>query len=153
MVAASGALGGKTRRALDSTVLEDAVATQDTVTRLVAAVRRVARSVPGGEWLVTGAATRSGHDYRRPGKPEIAWDDAAAREQLIDALVRDALAVLAAVTAAEEAGELVVPGGGGGRGRAARAGRRPRRRAGSRPAEPGRGGHVAGRAAGRPGTG
>src|SRR3954447_26925451 len=37
VVAASGALSGKTRRALDSTVLEDAVATQDTVTQLIAA--------------------------------------------------------------------------------------------------------------------
>lgn len=32
VVAATGVLAGKTRRALDSTVLEDAVATQDTVT-------------------------------------------------------------------------------------------------------------------------
>ncbi len=59
---------------------------------------------------MSAAATRSGHDYRRPGKPEIAWDDCAAREQLIDGLVRDALAVLAALTAAQEAGELVVEG-------------------------------------------
>ncbi len=110
LVAATGAVRGKTRRALDSTVLDDAVATQDTVTQLVAAVRRVARVLPGGEELVSAAATRSGHDYRQPGKPEIAWDDSAAREQLIDGLVRDALAVLAGVTAAQEAGELVVEG-------------------------------------------
>ena len=32
--------GGKTRRALDSAVLDDAVATQDTVTQLIAAIRR-----------------------------------------------------------------------------------------------------------------
>jgi hypothetical protein len=32
VVAETGALSGKTRRALDSTVLDDAVATQDTVT-------------------------------------------------------------------------------------------------------------------------
>jgi hypothetical protein len=31
---------------LDSTVLDDAVATQDTVTQLIAAVRRVRREVP-----------------------------------------------------------------------------------------------------------
>ena len=110
LVSATGAVRGKTRRALDSTVLDDAVATQDTVTQLVAAVRRVARTVPGGAQMVAAAATRSGHDYRRPGKPEIAWDDPGAREQLIDALVRDALAVLAAVAAAEETGELVVEG-------------------------------------------
>src|SRR3954451_1257325 len=48
VVTATGALTGKTRRALDSTVLEDAVATQDTVTQLIAAIRRVGRTLPGG---------------------------------------------------------------------------------------------------------
>ena len=43
----TGVTRGKTGRALDSTVLDDAVATQDTVTQLVAAIRRVARLVPG----------------------------------------------------------------------------------------------------------
>jgi len=81
-------------------VLDEAVATQDTVTQLVATVRRVARTVPGGQELVLAVATRSGHDYSRPGKREIAWDDAPAREQLTDGLVRDAHAVLAAVAAA-----------------------------------------------------
>ena len=42
LVAQTGALAGKTRRALDSTVLDDAVATQDTVTQLIGAIRRVA---------------------------------------------------------------------------------------------------------------
>ena len=46
VVQATGALSGKTRRVLNSTVLTDAVATQDTVTRLIAAIRRVAREVP-----------------------------------------------------------------------------------------------------------
>ena len=59
----SGVLAGRARRALDSTVLDDAVATQDTVTQLVAAVRRVARTVPGGQDVVAEHATRSGHDY------------------------------------------------------------------------------------------
>ena len=36
VVAETGVLTGKTRRALDSTVLDDAVATQDTVTQLIA---------------------------------------------------------------------------------------------------------------------
>src|SRR5512144_1040763 len=40
VVAETGVLSGKTRRALDSTVLDDAVATQDTVTQLIAAIRR-----------------------------------------------------------------------------------------------------------------
>lgn len=42
VVMETGVLRGKNRRALDSTVLEDAVATQDTVTQLIAAIRRVA---------------------------------------------------------------------------------------------------------------
>ena len=105
VVAATGALTGKTRRALDSTVLDDAVATQDTVTQLVASIRRVARLLPDGQTLVTAAATNSGHDYSAPGKPQIAWDDTAARAALVDGLVRDARAVLAAVTAGDPPAE------------------------------------------------
>lgn len=97
VVAATGALEGKRRRALDSTVLDDAVATQDTVTQLVAAVRRVIREVPGGAEAAAAACTA--HDYREPGKPRIAWDDEQAREALVSALVNDALALLAALPA------------------------------------------------------
>ena len=88
VAAATGALTGKTRRALDSTVLDDAVATQDTVTQLIGAIRRVRREVPGAGEVI--AAHCTAHDYDDPGKPAIAWDDAAAREQLVDALVSDA---------------------------------------------------------------
>ncbi|MBR7834163.1 transposase [Actinospica durhamensis] len=52
VVAETGVLKGKTRRALDSTVLDDAVATQDTVTQIIAAIRRVAREVPGADALL-----------------------------------------------------------------------------------------------------
>ena len=34
-------------RAVDSTILADAVATQDTITQLISAIRRVGRTVPG----------------------------------------------------------------------------------------------------------
>src|SRR3954467_8163207 len=105
VVAATGALSGRTRRALESTVLEDAVATQDTITQLIAAIRRVARTLPGGAELVAAHATAAGHDYRAPGKPRIAWDDEAARAALVDALVRDATAVLAAIAQLEPAPE------------------------------------------------
>jgi IS5 family transposase len=88
VVAQTGVLRGRTRRALDSTVLDDAVATQDTVTQLVGAIRRVVREVPGAGDVV--AAQCRAHDYARAGKPAIAWDDAAARAQLVDALVGDA---------------------------------------------------------------
>jgi len=95
VIAQTGALKGKARRALDSTVLDDAVATQDTVTQLVAAVRRVRRDVEGAAEVV--ARVTSAHDYDDPGKPRIAWNDKQARETLVDGLIRDALAVVAAL--------------------------------------------------------
>jgi hypothetical protein len=88
VVIQTGALSGKTRRALDSTVLDDAVATQDTVTQLIGAIRRVRREVPGAPEVV--AAQCSAHDYDDPGKPAIAWNDQQARDQLVDGLVSDA---------------------------------------------------------------
>lgn len=100
VIAETGVLRGKSRRALDSTVLDDAVATQDTVTQLIAAIRRVRRLVPEA-----AALELAGHDYSDPGKPRIAWDDGTARQQLITALVNDALAVLAALDGVELAGE------------------------------------------------
>jgi hypothetical protein len=88
VVAATGALTGKTRRALDSTVLDDAVATQDTVTQLIGAIRRVRREVAGAAEVIGQHC--SAHDYDDPGKPAIAWDDKQARDRLVDALVSDA---------------------------------------------------------------
>lgn len=88
VVAATGVLAGRTRRALDSTVLDDAVATQDTVTQLIAAIRRVGREIPAAADVI--AAHCSAHDYDDPGKPAIVWNDKAARDQLVDGLVSDA---------------------------------------------------------------
>jgi IS5 family transposase len=88
VVAETGVLATKTRRALDSTVLDDAVATQDTVTQLIAAIRRVRREVPGAAEVIESHCRA--HDYDDPGKPAIAWNDQAARETLVDALVGDA---------------------------------------------------------------
>lgn len=93
VIAATGVLKGRMRRALDSTVLDDAVATQDTVTQLIAAMRQVVREVPGAREVVAEHCTA--HDYDDPGKPRIAWNDEGARADLVDALVRDALLVLA----------------------------------------------------------
>jgi IS5 family transposase len=92
VIAETGVLAGKTRRALDSTVLDDAVATQDTVTQLIAAVRRVGRDVPGAAAVI--AEHCRAHDYGQPGKPQIAWDDQGARDALVEALVGDAHQVL-----------------------------------------------------------
>ena len=80
---------------MDSTVFDDAVATQDTVTQLVAAIRKVARVVPGAGAVIAAVCTL---DYGKPGKPPIDWDDPAAKQALVSDLVNDALAVLEALT-------------------------------------------------------
>ena len=98
VIEATGVLRGRRRRAVDSTVLDDAVATQDTVTQLIGAVRRVARQVPGAAEVI--AAECRGHDYTRPGKPRIDWTDPQAKQELVSALVTDANAVVAALTGA-----------------------------------------------------
>jgi hypothetical protein len=95
IAAETGVLRGRRRRAVDSTILADAVATQDTVTQLVAAIRKVAREVPGAAGQITRVCT--GHDYSKPGKPKIDWNDPQAKDALVSALVSDANAVVAAL--------------------------------------------------------
>jgi hypothetical protein len=92
VVRETGVLKGRRRRAVDSTILADAVATQDTVTRLVSAIRKVAREVPGAAEQIARVCT--GHDYGKPGKPGIDWDDPAAKDALVSALVNDANALV-----------------------------------------------------------
>jgi IS5 family transposase len=100
VIAETGVLKGKTRRALDSTLLDDAVATQDTVTQLISAIRRARRVVPGAAAVVVSA-----HDYDHGGKPTIAWDDPVAKNELVTTLVNDALDILAAFEDVMLAGE------------------------------------------------
>ncbi len=80
---------------LDDAVATQDVATQDTVTQLIAAIRRVGREVPGGSEIIASLCTA--HDYTDPGKPAIAWNDKQARDELVDALVGEANRVLAQV--------------------------------------------------------
>jgi hypothetical protein len=94
VVEETGVVRGRRRRAVDSTILADAVATQDTVTQLVAAIRRVGREVPGAAAQIV--AVCRGHDYSQPGKPQIDWDDPAATDALVSALVNDANALVEA---------------------------------------------------------
>jgi IS5 family transposase len=96
VVAETGVLAGKTRRALDSTLLDDAVATQDTVTQLCSMIRRVRKAIPAA-----AEAALVGDDYDSGGKPTCAWDDLDARNELVSRLVNDALAVLEAVDGVE----------------------------------------------------
>ena len=99
VVEQTGILRGRRRRAVDSTILDDAVATQDTVTQLVSAIRKVAREVPGAAEQIAQVCT--GHDYAKPGKPKIDWDDPQAKDTLVSALVNDATALLAVLKGAD----------------------------------------------------
>jgi hypothetical protein len=105
VAAQTGVLAGRSRRALDSTVLFDAVATQDTVTQLVAQIRRVRRLLPAAREVAV-----SGHDYDQAGKPVCVWDDPDARDALVSALVTDAVAILDAlpVTGLDDEAEQAV---------------------------------------------
>ena len=100
-VAARAAGAMKSRaRVLDSTPVFDAVATQDTVTQLRAAVRKVLAALDKAGSPLAGqvrAVLRRDDDYATPGKPPCDWDDPAAREALVDELVTDAAAALSAL--------------------------------------------------------
>ena len=99
VIEATGVLAGRRRRAVDSTILDDAVATQDTITQLISAIRRVGREVPGAGAVI--AAVCTGHDYSSPGKPRIDWADPGSRDALVSALVDDANAVIVGFADAE----------------------------------------------------
>lgn len=59
-------------------------------------MRALDRDYPALAAKVRASLTRD-DDYAGPGKPPCDWDDPAAREALVDALVRDGLAALAVV--------------------------------------------------------
>ena len=82
------------RRVLDSTPLYDAVATMDTVTLIRSAVRGLLAAADADLAAELRAVLRSGDDYVGTGKPQIDWDDRAAREELIDSRARDGYALL-----------------------------------------------------------
>jgi hypothetical protein len=83
------------RRVLDSTPLYDAVATMDTVTLLGAAIRGVLKVADEPLEAELRSVLASGEDYASLAKPQIDWDDQAARQGLVDARARDAHAALA----------------------------------------------------------
>jgi hypothetical protein len=113
---AAGLLRGR-NRVLDSTPVYDAVCTQDTVTQLRAVIRKVLvvadREGAAGLAAAVRAVLTRDDDYATAGKPPCDWDDKTAREDLVDALVRDCLAVLAVLdgrglsTGLAEAAELL----------------------------------------------
>lgn len=86
------------RRVLDSTPLYDAVATMDTITLVRSAMRNLLKVLAGTDLeAVVRAALGSGDDYASSAKPQIDWDDADARQALIDSRAKDAMACLAAL--------------------------------------------------------
>ncbi len=92
-VARSAGLVGR-RRVMDSAPIYDAVATQDTVTMIRAAIRgllKVADPVLGGELR---AVLERDDDYTGPGKPDCDWEDPDARVVLVDQLAADGHACL-----------------------------------------------------------
>lgn len=128
VIAESGVLAGKVRRAIDSTVLDDAVARQDTITMLVAQIRRARRLIPALQGIWVREHNLDG------GRPPCDWDDPADVDRVVSELVddanelvwaaedlhldeaqADAVALLALV-----AGQDVEPAGGPGRWRIAR---------------------------------
>jgi hypothetical protein len=82
------------RRVLDSTPLYDAVATMDTVTLLGSGIRGVLKVADPALGAELRGVLASADDYASLAKPQIDWDDQAARAALVDARARDAHAVL-----------------------------------------------------------
>jgi len=94
------------RRALDSTPLYDAVATQDTVTLIRSSIRGVLRASDAQTAERVREVLERDDAYDTPGKPACDWNDAEAREQLVDALAKDGYAVLALFDGEELAAKL-----------------------------------------------
>src|SRR5918994_5939700 len=82
------------RRVLDSTPLYDAVATMDTVTLLGAGIRGVLRVADERLEAELRGVLTGGEEYASLAKPQIDWDDQAARAALVERRARDARAVL-----------------------------------------------------------
>jgi hypothetical protein len=92
-VARQAGLVGR-KRVLDSTPIYDAVATMDTITLIRSAIRGLLTAADRGLAAELRAVVTSGDDYTGTAKPQIDWDDQAAREALIDSRARDGFAML-----------------------------------------------------------
>ena len=93
VVADTGVIATRQRRALDSTVLDDAVTRQDTLMQLTAQIRVVRRLIPEARALALRA-----HDYEQGGaKPACAWNDPADIDRVVTELITDAHTLLNAV--------------------------------------------------------
>lgn len=77
------------KRVLDSTPLYDAVATQDTVTLIRSAIRRLLAVADAGLRGELRVVLTRDDDYVAAGKPVCDWDDPVERRELVDSLARD----------------------------------------------------------------
>jgi hypothetical protein len=100
----AGLIGRK--RALDSTPIYDAVATQDTITLIRSAIRQLLRAAGHELRARLRAVISSGDAYVDTAKPVIDWTDAAEREALVDSRARDAHALLAVLDGQRVAEEV-----------------------------------------------
>jgi hypothetical protein len=118
----SGVLAKLNRRALDSTVLDDAVQRQDTISLITSQMRRVRKLVPE---LRDKVYVRE-HNLQ-PGRPPCDFEDQDDIDRLISELVEDANELVFLRRTVRPRARR----GGGGRRRHAGSGRRPGRRAGT----------------------
>ncbi|MPZ68409.1 MAG: transposase [Actinobacteria bacterium] len=104
----AGLLNARGVRVLDSTPVLSAVQTQDTVSLIRGAIRRLltllAKTEPDARSAIE--ATLGRDDYSSAGKPAIDWDDEHARAALVDELVRDGLAALGILEGVELSGDV-----------------------------------------------
>jgi hypothetical protein len=91
----AGLVGRK--RVLDSTSLYDAVATMDTVTLIRSGIRGLFKAADASLEAELRSVIRREDDYATAGKPACDYDDPAARQALVDALAKDAMALLGAL--------------------------------------------------------
>lgn len=105
-VAKGAGLVGR-RRVLDSTPIYDAVATQDTVTMIQSALCGLLRAARPELAAELRPLLRREDPYDKPCKPTCEWDDSTARASLVDALTRDANAILLALHDRKLLGEEV----------------------------------------------
>jgi len=104
----AGLIGRK--RVLDSTPLYDAVATMDTVTLIRSAIRGLLKVADAALAAELRAALSSGDDYASSAKPQVDWDDGAAREALIDSRAKDGYACLLVLEGKEFGPEVTQAG-------------------------------------------
>src|SRR5674476_71782 len=100
----AGLVGRK--RVLDSTPLYDAVATMDTVTLVRSGIRGLLKAAGADLGAELRSVIGRDDDYAAAGKPVCDYDDAVARKVLVDALAKDAMALLGALHGRELDGPL-----------------------------------------------